>query len=168
MSAAGERLQVISQHLSVKFTMASNVVPITCHVLDTSSGFPADGLSVTLYKMAPTSIGNEWLQINKDITNSDGRLPGFTEPGSITSGVHKMRFETGQYFASKGTKTFYPYVEIVFNIDDGNEHYHVPLLLIITSDPQHFLKNTGEWDQVVCMNHLPVSSRKADPVHHIR
>uniref|UniRef100_A0A0A9W942 5-hydroxyisourate hydrolase n=1 Tax=Lygus hesperus TaxID=30085 RepID=A0A0A9W942_LYGHE len=128
MSAAGERLKVISQHLSVKNTMASNVIPITCHVLDTSSGLPAAGLSVTLYKMAP-DVGNHWVEINKDKTNSDGRLPGFTKPGSISPGIHKMKFETEQYFSSKGAKTFYPYVEVVFNIEDGNTHYHVPLLL---------------------------------------
>ncbi|HEY1088807.1 MAG TPA: hydroxyisourate hydrolase [Archangium sp.] len=40
-----------------------------------------------------------------------------------------MRFDTKDYFAATGTKGFYPYVEVVFEIVDGAAHYHVPLLL---------------------------------------
>ena len=39
-----------------------------------------------------------------------------------------MNFETNSYFKEKNVKGFYPYVEIIFEIDD-EEHYHIPLLL---------------------------------------
>jgi 5-hydroxyisourate hydrolase len=43
--------------------------------------------------------------------------------------VWRIRFDTKHYFASTGTKGFYPYVEVVFEIVDGAAHYHVPLLI---------------------------------------
>ncbi|MBN3302793.1 HIUH hydrolase, partial [Amia calva] len=43
--------------------------------------------------------------------------------------MYKMRFETGQYWQVLGESSFYPYVEIVFNITDASQRCPVPLLL---------------------------------------
>jgi 5-hydroxyisourate hydrolase len=43
-------------------------------------------------------------------------------------GTYKLRFETQSYFAKQGVQTFYPFVEITFQVTT-EEHYHVPLLL---------------------------------------
>jgi len=39
-----------------------------------------------------------------------------------------MRFETKDYFDKNRIPTFYPYVEIIFEIEN-DQHYHIPLLL---------------------------------------
>jgi 5-hydroxyisourate hydrolase len=40
-----------------------------------------------------------------------------------------MHFATSEYFKANEEAGFYPYVDIVFELDDKGEHYHVPLLL---------------------------------------
>ena len=43
-------------------------------------------------------------------------------------GVHRIRFDTGAYFAGRGIETFYPEVVVTFAVTD-ERHYHVPLLV---------------------------------------
>ena len=40
-----------------------------------------------------------------------------------------MYFDTARYFELHGERGFYPWVEVVFEITGGGEHYHIPLLL---------------------------------------
>jgi 5-hydroxyisourate hydrolase len=44
-------------------------------------------------------------------------------------GIYRVVYETGVYFKGQGTKTFFPQVEIIFEVEKTDEHYHVPLLL---------------------------------------
>jgi 5-hydroxyisourate hydrolase len=62
-------------------------------------------------------------------TNEDGRLSHIISTAEFQVGVYKLKFDTKEYYDTLGTKTFYPYVEIVFEIEKPEEHYHVPLLL---------------------------------------
>jgi 5-hydroxyisourate hydrolase len=98
---------------------------ITSHVLDTSKGRPAEGIKATLYK-----VGNdEWIEITRGITNTDGRIPQLLPAGErLQQGIYKIRFETKDYFDKNQVQTFYPYVEIIFEIA-STDHYHIPLLL---------------------------------------
>lgn len=97
---------------------------ITTHILDTSRGKPAEGVSVILYQQH-----REWFEMARGITNTDGRISDLLPKETVLStGIYKLRFETGAYFTQHGSTTFYPFVEIVFAITTG-EHYHVPLLL---------------------------------------
>jgi 5-hydroxyisourate hydrolase len=49
----------------------------------------------------------------------------WTAPGH---GIYKIRFETRGYFDGRGVTSFYPWVDIYFEVPaDG--HYHVPLLI---------------------------------------
>ena len=43
-------------------------------------------------------------------------------------GVYKLIFRVQPYFESQKLESFYPFVEVVFEIKD-NEHYHVPITL---------------------------------------
>jgi 5-hydroxyisourate hydrolase len=98
---------------------------ITTHILDTSKGKPASGVSVQLYKN--TIAG--WDSIAEGLTNEDGRIPGLLDTSiTLQPGFYKLHFDTGSYFTHQQTKGFYPFVEIVFEIT-SNQHYHVPLLL---------------------------------------
>jgi 5-hydroxyisourate hydrolase len=98
---------------------------ITTHILDTTKGKPAAGVVIDLY----AGSNDEWKFLARGTTNADGRIPDLLKKDMIPErGIYKMRFETKDYFDKEQVKTFYPYVEIIFEIS-SEEHYHVPLLL---------------------------------------
>jgi 5-hydroxyisourate hydrolase len=98
---------------------------LTTHVLDTSKGRPAEGISVFLYQQH----NDKWSEITIGTTNHDGRIPNLLSSDVILQpGNYKLRFDTKEYFDKLGIQSFYPFIEITFIIS-GNEHYHVPLLL---------------------------------------
>jgi 5-hydroxyisourate hydrolase len=98
---------------------------ITTHILDTTSGKPATGITIILYQ----GENDEWTEIARGVTNKDGRISNLLEKEKrIQTGIYKMRFETKDYFDQNRIVTFYPYIEIVFDIR-SDEHYHIPLLL---------------------------------------
>mmetsp|Transcript_17603 Transcript_17603/g.33183 ORF Transcript_17603/g.33183 Transcript_17603/m.33183 type:complete len:124 (+) Transcript_17603:38-409(+) len=107
--------------------------PVTFHVLDTGSGVPASGMLVEI--SSNSSLGDnepfEWTKFGECLTNSDGRGTGLL-PASmkqIPVGTYKMKFHTKEYYVKSNTTTFYPHVEVVFQIQDPGDHYHIPLLL---------------------------------------
>jgi 5-hydroxyisourate hydrolase len=98
---------------------------LTSHVLDTGMGKPAAGIAVVLYQQQ----NGEWKEIAKGVTDEDGRVPGLLATDFVLPfGHYKMKFETKEYFDKQLIHTFYPWIEIVFEIK-SIEHYHVPLLL---------------------------------------
>ena len=97
---------------------------LTSHILDTSKGRPAEGITIILY----LGGNDEWKEIARTKTDKDGRSPGGINTADLQEGIYKLRFETKDYFDKEQIATFYPYVEIVFEITNA-EHYHVPLLL---------------------------------------
>ena len=98
---------------------------ITTHVLDTSSGKPAEGIHIKLFFQNKEI----WEKLADGITNKDGRIGDLLKDEiKLEKGIYKMEFETGSYFKEKNLKIFYPSVNIIFEID-SNEHYHIPLLL---------------------------------------
>lgn len=74
--------------------------------------------------------GNQWLNLAEKVTDENGRVPNFMpqEEGKDNIGVYKLTFYVEPYFQSQQTNTFYPYIEVVFEIKD-NQHYHVPTTL---------------------------------------
>lgn len=97
---------------------------LTTHILDTSTGKPAVGVSVKLQDQH-----SGFLTLTQGVTNQDGRIPDLLPPmRQLTPGIYKMVFETAAYFSRQGKQSFYPLVEISFEIFD-NSHYHIPLLL---------------------------------------
>jgi 5-hydroxyisourate hydrolase len=130
--------------------------PITCHVLDTTTGRPAANLFVNLRCDSIPEI------IFTCKTNADGRilnwqntqgsgggLGAFVEShGGVSSAlrfmishyaatqdtpncpagssVWKLRFDTGKHYGA--ANTFFPIVDLSFLVTEG-EHFHVPLLL---------------------------------------
>ena len=98
---------------------------ITSHILDTSTGKPAAGITIVLYN----GENDEWTEITRGITNEDGRSKDLVgDKMKLIEGIYKLRFETKDYFDKNRIPTFYPYVEIIFEII-SDEHYHIPLLL---------------------------------------
>src|SRR3989304_3277238 len=99
---------------------------ITTHILDTTLGKPAQGVSIVLEQL---SADNKWLQRGEGKTNSDGRLPDLLASEiKLNMGTYRLIFDTASYFKTLGVKGFYPSVTIAFELSDDT-HYHVPLLL---------------------------------------
>ncbi len=102
---------------------------ITTHALDTSLGHPARGLPLRL----EAYIGSQdaWMPVKDAVTNDDGRVDAFTDDVQIVAGIYRVTFDTETYFRSTEgiDRWFYPYVTIVFEIDDPTAHFHIPLLI---------------------------------------
>ena len=94
---------------------------LSTHVLDTSLGEPAPGITVVLETVAGEALGD-------GITDGDGRV-GSIGPERLEAGDYRLRFASGGYFSARGVEAFYPEVVVVFTIADADQHYHVPVLL---------------------------------------
>jgi len=100
--------------------------PITCHVLDSTSGRPGAEMKVQLDKL--TAGGFE--KLADGMTDGDGRCSNLLPPlPRCEAGIYKMTFQTTEYFSKRGINSFYPFVEITFELKNPSEHYHIPLLL---------------------------------------
>ncbi len=98
---------------------------LTAHILDTTKGKPAQGVRISLHQQHE----EEWKEIGLGTSNNDGRVMDLLKKDAFLAlGIYKIRFETGEYFDKQGIQSFYPVVEIIFNISSP-EHYHIPLLI---------------------------------------
>jgi 5-hydroxyisourate hydrolase len=93
---------------------------LSTHVLDAVSGRPAAGIAVTL-----TDAGGAVLATAA--TDEDGRIAKLGD--DLPTGVYRLHFDTGQFFAARDVPTFYPEIVIAFEITDPAGRYHVPVLL---------------------------------------
>ncbi|OBA20925.1 Hydroxyisourate hydrolase [Metschnikowia bicuspidata var. bicuspidata NRRL YB-4993] len=137
-----------------------SVDPITCHILDTTLGKPAQNVTCSIFYLSPL-ITNKNDEAAYDLdpavqpfamsrTDNDGRIKKWVvNPGNgdgvnskvgvendewsvLKPGVYKIKFLTGKYFhdIDASSRTFFPFVDITFQIDSPpDHHYHVPLLL---------------------------------------
>lgn len=98
---------------------------LTTHVLDTSLGRPAENVVIILYQ----KDGLNWKELAEGVTNKDGRVGHLLPTETVLdNGIYKLYFDTKAYFETHATIAFYPFVEIVFEVNSA-AHYHVPLLL---------------------------------------
>ena len=101
---------------------------ISTHVLDAVLGGPAQGMDLRLERVDGTDHrsdrrgrpGNH--QRRRPLSRAHRGAPA-------RSGTYRLSFETGAYFARTDTPTFYPVVDLTFEVADPSAHYHVPLLL---------------------------------------
>ena len=107
---------------------------ITTHILDSQRGRPAVGVDVRLFKSATGDAKSpDWQLMAQAKTNDDGRITDWLGDRKREAGLYKVEFATGSYYAAQGIKTLYPQVELLFEIDAPDEHYHIPLLLAANS-----------------------------------
>ncbi|MEO7049498.1 MAG: hydroxyisourate hydrolase [Ferruginibacter sp.] len=103
-----------------------NHYQLSTHILDVSKGTPAAGVPISLEKYnAQTSV---WTVVDKKITDSNGRIPDFLPANNSNRGIYKLTFFTSDYFKKNNSESFYPFIEVVFQIKD-EKHYHVPITL---------------------------------------
>lgn len=101
--------------------------PITTHVLDTSLGKPAAALAVVLSKAE--AEGGAFREIGRGRTDADGRLASLLPAGPLERGRYRLDFAVGDYFAGQDRASLYPEVSVIFEVEPGAGHYHIPLLL---------------------------------------
>ena len=97
---------------------------VTTHVLDAVTGAPAAGVGLDLARHR----GDGLEEVARGATDDDGRNRDLG-PARLEPGTYRLVFATGEYFAARGTPTFYPHVIIDFRLDGSQPHYHVPILL---------------------------------------
>lgn len=93
---------------------------ISTHILDTTKGSPASGVTVLLEQKQ----NNDWKEIGTNKTNSDGRIV-FNCPKE--QGTYRLTFMIEEYY--KDEEHFFLNTPIVFQIKNTERKYHVPLLL---------------------------------------
>ncbi|MGE8424666.1 hydroxyisourate hydrolase [Sphingobacterium siyangense] len=97
---------------------------LSSHILDISKGNPAPDVKVDLEKLMPNK---QWVTVASEKTDNSGRIGTFLETGKVDNkGVYKLKFYTESYFLNQKIETFYPFIEVVFEIKD-DKHYHVPI-----------------------------------------
>lgn len=102
---------------------------LTTHVLDTASGRPAAGLTVSLFW-----LGDRMHKHLKTVTtNADGRCDAaLLEGEALRAGPYELVFEAGAYLRAQGVAlpevAFLDAIPIRFGVSEPR-HYHVPLLL---------------------------------------
>ena len=102
---------------------------LTTHVLDTSNGCPAAGMTVTLSRVDEHGAA----QILKSLVlNTDGRADGpLLQAGEFVLGRYRLTFDVAAYFRSRGAELADPPFLDRVALDFGlaaDQHYHVPLL----------------------------------------
>ncbi len=90
---------------------------VSTHVLNTSTGRPAEGVPVQL---AQRTEGG-WTVLGASQTDADGRCKDLPVPDTSVGTVLRLTFTT--------EGPFFPEVSIVVEVDPAQAHYHVPLLL---------------------------------------
>ena len=99
---------------------------ISTHILDLVRGMPAAAVPVRLEKQT----GNgDWRLLTSARTDQDGRCAQMLPEGESLAGVFRLIFETGSYFELQKISALHPVVEVTFTVQEGESHFHIPLLL---------------------------------------
>ncbi|EPR0954129.1 hydroxyisourate hydrolase [Campylobacter coli] len=102
---------------------------LSTHILDINSGQPASNVKVELYNL---DQNRQWVKISEKFTKKNDRIADFlpyekTENRSF--GVYKLKFYTKDYYISHKVDSFYPFVEVSFELLKDQKHYHIPITL---------------------------------------
>lgn len=99
---------------------------LSSHILDIHTGRPAPGVNIILSKQ---DASGHWDVVDERKTDENGRVKDFLEETPDGHpGIYKLTYQVAPYFESQGQESFYPFIEVVFQIKE-NGHYHVPITL---------------------------------------
>ncbi len=112
---------------TTSFTFAqAPVYQLSSHILDITAGTAVPGVQINLSKQ---DAQGQWQMVDSKFTDAQGRIKDFLQKGSNSNeGIYKLSYFTAPYFEKKGQKSFYPFIEVIFEIS-GEDHYHVPITL---------------------------------------
>lgn len=117
---------VLAMTATASYAADKDDYQLSSHILDIGSGKPAPNVDVRLMKQ----VNGSWKLLDTKKTTDSGRINDFLpNEGNIDNdGTYKLIFETSPYFQKRGEESFFPYIEVNFNIE-GDKHYHVPITL---------------------------------------
>jgi 5-hydroxyisourate hydrolase len=98
---------------------------ITTHVLDIGRGTPATGVDVVL----DVRRAGEWVRVGIGRTDDNGRVSALLESPAAAVGRYRLTFDTGAYYKRHGAAAFFPEVQVVFDVADARQDFHVPLVI---------------------------------------
>ncbi len=96
------------------------MISLSSHVLDTTKGKPASKMRLLLTTPSGEQVESE--------TDADGRCKNWKDI-TFQAGIYCLRFETAEYLNKHHGESFYPFVDIHFELKENGGHYHVPLLI---------------------------------------
>lgn len=99
---------------------------LSSHILDVSKGIPVSNVTITLEKQDEKT--KSWYKVDEKVTDKNGRITDFLKSSNSNLGTYKLTYFTKEYFEKSKVDSFYPFIEVVFEISD-NSHYHVPITL---------------------------------------
>ena len=103
-----------------------NKFQLSSHILDVSKGTPATGIAIKLEKRNEQT--KLWYFVDEKITDYNGRITDFLPSNKGNNGIYRLTYFISDYFKKNKTESFYPFIEVVFQISD-EKHYHVPITL---------------------------------------
>ena len=93
---------------------------LSTHILDISTGRPAEGVTVSLSREGETLVTL--------VTNAQGRIATFSS-APLPAGRYCLTAETGAWFARAGRESVFTRAQIDFVIGEAAEdHFHLPFL----------------------------------------
>ena len=100
---------------------------LSSHILDVTKGEPASGVKIALAKQ---DKAGKWMTVDEKMTDKNGRITDFLKEtkGVSNEGIYKLTYFVAPYFKSLNQNSFYPFIEVVFEIK-GENHFHVPITL---------------------------------------
>ncbi|EJY4063532.1 hydroxyisourate hydrolase [Campylobacter coli] len=115
--------------ISIPIFLNATEYQLSTHILDINSGQPTSNVKVELYNL---DQNRQWVKISEKFTKKNGRIADFlpyekTENRSF--GVYKLKFYTKDYYISHKVDSFYPFVEVSFELLKDQKHYHIPITL---------------------------------------
>jgi 5-hydroxyisourate hydrolase len=110
---------------TIMFAQKNNF-QLSSHILDVSKGTPATGISIKLERY--NELTKIWTFVDEKKTDLNGRITDFLNSDKSNLGIYKLTYFTSNYFKRDNIESFYPFIEVVFQIKDQN-HYHVPITL---------------------------------------
>ncbi len=91
---------------------------LSTHILDISTGTPAEGVTVSLSREGET--------LANLVTNAQGRIATFSA-APLPAGRYCLTAETGAWFARAGRESVFTRAQIDFVIGEAAEdHFHLP------------------------------------------
>ncbi|XP_065220760.1 uncharacterized protein LOC135845843 [Planococcus citri] len=99
---------------------------VSTRVTDYSRGISVANLTVTLYMLT----GGRWESMGQSVTNDVGRCDLYHKNGICFSiGLYKLHYDVGAYFEQQNLESYFPFIEISFQIKGLRETHHVPLMI---------------------------------------
>jgi 5-hydroxyisourate hydrolase len=109
------------------FSFATKVFAgVSVHVLNVATKKEAKDIPVLLFEQ---KNGN-WVKIGEGLTDVNGRIL-LLDVDVMEKGFYKITFKVEKFIKSISAEktSFYPEIDVVFNVSNPNEHYHIPLSL---------------------------------------